>query len=89
MSDTPQQIEEMYLYAWVGEDELESGEFGLKQAITRAGMVPLVATSLDKVSREYIWEQLQQQVNTYGKPIHLCRFKFENLGITLIPKEEP
>ena len=41
MSD--ERIETMVLYAWVGEDELGSGEMGIKQAIVPAGNVPLVA----------------------------------------------
>ena len=35
--NTPKEVQEMVLHAWVGEDELGSGEFGIKQGIVPAG----------------------------------------------------
>jgi len=58
MSDTPENVKEVALYAWVGEDELGSGVVGLKQAWTRAGAVPLVAVDHAKMLNEVIQQQL-------------------------------
>jgi hypothetical protein len=64
----------MNLYAWIGEDELGSGEIGIKQGIVPAGMIPMVAIRRDKIEREDIIRQLQHQARTSGKPIRLARF---------------
>lgn len=82
---TPQDVKDMVLWAWVGEDEFGSGEVGLKQARTNAGYVPLVACKDNKVNRDIIRQQLQQQVNAYGKPIRLCRFTFVGEEEVIIP----
>lgn len=39
---TPEPVRKMVLYAWVGEDELGSGEVGLKQALVPAGFIALI-----------------------------------------------
>lgn len=65
---------EMELYAYVGEDELGSGEVGLKQGLTEAGMIPLVAIRRDKIDRPNITMQLHAQARQYGKRIRLVRF---------------
>lgn len=75
MSDP--RIEKMVLYAWVGEDELGSGEVGLKQAEVPAGCIPMVACKEGKIDQLYIREQLQAQASKYGKRITLCRFVLE------------
>lgn len=62
------------VWAWVGEDELGSGEVGLKQADVPAGRIPLVAIDRAKLDRAYIRTQLGAQAVTYGKPIRLARF---------------
>jgi hypothetical protein len=64
----------MDLYAWVGEDELGSGEIGLKQGYTRAGLVPLVAIRRDKMDNPNLLRQLVGQAARYGKTIRLVRF---------------
>jgi hypothetical protein len=61
------------VWAWVGEDELGSGGFGLKQAVVPAGTVPLVAVRRNKLDRPDVRTQLQAQVDHWGKPIHLVR----------------
>jgi hypothetical protein len=76
----------MELYAWVGEDELGSGEVGLKQALVPAGLIPLVATTRDKMDRPEIVAQLQAQANRYGKPIRLVRFDEQNTVRGIFPK---
>jgi hypothetical protein len=60
------------LYAWVGEDEFGSGRLGLKQGITPAGLIPLVALDREKIAGLY--PQLNEQARQYGKRIRLCRF---------------
>lgn len=62
------------LYAWIGEDELGSGEVGLKQALVPAGCIPLVSIKRDKIDREYILQQLRSQAARHRKTIKLVRF---------------
>jgi hypothetical protein len=64
----------MDLFAWVGVDELGSGEVGLKQVRVPAGFIPLVATSREKIDREPIRLQLTRQAAAYGQRIRLVRF---------------
>jgi len=85
MSETPQAIQDMVLYAWVGEDELGSGEIGLKQARCPAGLVPMVACQAGKMEQAYIIEALQQQASVFGKAIRLVKFRFEGVVQTLEP----
>lgn len=68
-------MKKLELFAWVGEDEFGSGEVGLKQALVPAGMVPLVATTLEKINRPYLQEAMMLQSAKYGKPIRLVRFE--------------
>jgi len=75
------------LFAWIGEDELGSGEIGLKQAHVPAGMIPLAATNKDKLTGHSLPQQLQAQATRYGKTIRLCRFVFVEELITLEPKQ--
>lgn len=75
----PPEIENMVLYAWVGEDELGSGEYGLKHAHTPVGLVPLVACKTGKMDQRYIEEQLRAMRDVYGKQIRLLRFKFDGV----------
>lgn len=70
------QLEDLCLYAWVGEDELGSGEIGLKQGMVPAGFIPLVATTREKIDRGAIESMLQVQSATYGKKISLVKFIF-------------
>ena len=67
------------LFAWVGEDELGSGEIGLKQAVVPAGIIPIVATKQHKVGQDYIRKQMDAQGKAFGKRIVLCRFKFDGV----------
>ncbi len=83
---TPDNVKQIELFAWLGEDEFGSGEVGIKQARVPAGMVPLVASKDDKMSQDYIVNGLQQQANKYGKTIRLCKFIFVEEIITLEPK---
>lgn len=78
-------IKQMVLYAWVGEDELGSGEVGLKQAEVPAGMVPLVACKEGKMDQLYIIKQLQAQASAYGKTIRLCKFVFSEQVMRVEP----
>jgi hypothetical protein len=74
------------LYAWLGEDEHGSGAIGLKQALTPAGLIPLVATERGKVAGVNLARQLQAQADRYGKTIVLCRFRLEAVDMVLRPK---
>lgn len=75
----------MVLYAWVGEDELGSGEMGLKQGIVPAGCIALVACKEGKIDQDYIIKQLQEQATRYGKTIRLCKFVYSENLITITP----
>lgn len=72
-------LEDIELFAWLGEDEMGSGEIGLKQARCAAGMIPMVATKIEKMDQEYIREQLHAQGIAFNKRISLCRFKFDGV----------
>jgi len=61
------------LYAYLGEDELGSGEIGIKQALVPAGMIPMVAIRRDKMEKHFA--QLEAQARACGKRIYLCRFE--------------
>jgi hypothetical protein len=67
-------IQGLELFAWVGEDELGSGEVGLKQGLVPAGLIPLVAIKKEKLTRSYIRNQLRVQAKRYGKRIYLVKF---------------
>jgi hypothetical protein len=62
------------LYAWIGEDEFGSGRVGLKQGMTPAGMIPLVAADfhLDRLAK--LLPQMEAQAEVGGKKIRLVRF---------------
>jgi len=64
------------LYAYVGEDELGSGAFGLKQAFAPVGLVPLVSTSRASLEDERFRSQIAEQARLYGKPIRLVRLVY-------------
>ena len=83
---TPENVKEIYLYAWLGEDEHGSGKVGLKQALVPAGYIPLVAVDEFKMDQLYIQQALQAQATKYGKTIRLCKFKFVEEITTLEPE---
>lgn len=85
---TPDNVKEICLYAWVGEDEHGSGKVGIKQALVPAGYIPLVAVDDFKIDRDYIQEALQSQANKYGKTIRLCKFVFVEEIVTLEPGKQ-
>jgi hypothetical protein len=69
--DKTRQVE---IFCWLGEDELGSGDVGLKQGIVPAGCIPLVAVKRSKM--EPLLPQSEAQARKYGKRIRLCRFTF-------------
>jgi hypothetical protein len=69
-------VKNLALYAWVGEDELGSGEIGLKQGLVPAGMIPLVATRRDKIDRPALELGMEVQAAQSGKKIRLVKFVF-------------
>ena len=66
----------MKIYAWVGEDEMGSGQLGLKQAMVPAGLIPIVGMDhhFDKIRRLY--PPMEEMAAKYGKKIYLCEFEF-------------
>jgi hypothetical protein len=69
-----QDYTKLELYAWIGEDELGSGELGIKQGMVPAGMIPIVSVSREKAEKYF--HQAEAQAARYGKRIRLCRFVF-------------
>jgi len=76
------------LYAYVGRDELGSGEVGLKQGKVPAGYIPLVVIESDreKIERPFLRAQLQAQADRYRQTIRLVRFVAVEEILTIEPK---
>lgn len=72
MPQPPTPLEDLQLYAWVGEDELGSGQLDIKQARVPAGVIPIVG--IDRKKMERVWPQMESQARHWGKRIRLCRF---------------
>lgn len=83
--NTPPDISKVELFAWLGEDELGSGEIGIKQALVPAGMIPLVATRMSKMSRDDLRHAMQRMASQYGKTVRLVRFVFEEVVLEVKP----
>lgn len=78
-------MNEVELFAWIGEDEYGSGTVGLKQARVPAGTIPMVAVSKDRMSQQYIQDQMKRQATVFGKTIRLCKFVFSEVVIEVVP----
>jgi hypothetical protein len=65
--------ESVSIYAWIGEDE-NGGRIGLKQGMTPAGLIPLVAMDyhLDRLAK--LLPRLEEQARVSGKKIRLYKF---------------
>lgn len=74
MSDD-KRILETQLFGFVGEDELGSGEVGIKKALCPAGYIPMVAIKREKMDDPVILAQLKLQNKRYGKTIYLVRYQ--------------
>lgn len=72
-------IRDIELFAWLGADELGSGEIELKQAELPIGRIPLVAVKRYKMERAAVVDAMRMQAEAYGKKIRLCRFVFAEL----------
>jgi hypothetical protein len=66
-------LQDLELYAWVGEDEFGSGAVGLKQGVVPAGTIPMVAIEREKLDR--YWANAERQAAAFGKRISLVRFR--------------
>jgi len=62
------------IYAWIGEDEGGSGIVGIKQGVTPAGKIPLVAADfhLDRLAK--LLPQMEGMAEMFGKKIRLVKF---------------
>lgn len=78
-------VEQVELFAWIGEDEHGSGEIGLKQALVAAGIIPMVAVKETKMTQTHIQAALQCQAVIHRKTIVLAKFKFDKILIRLTP----
>ena len=50
-----------------------------------AGIVPLVSVDRLKVDHPVIHEQLRAQASRWGKTIRLCRFRLEEVMVSIVP----
>jgi hypothetical protein len=73
------------LFAYLGEDELGSGEIGLKRGRVPAGMIALVALDPSKLTRTELVDQLRLQADRFGKPIAPCRFALAEVVTVIRP----
>lgn len=64
-----------YLYAWMGMDEMGSGEVGIKQGVVPAGHIPIVSIDKDKIHR--LKSQFEEQAAVYGEKIYLVRYRLD------------
>jgi hypothetical protein len=78
-------IEGLEFYAWVGEDELGSGEVGIKRAFLNGQYMALVDTNPKKVDRLDFYLGLNAQAEKYGKKIRLVRFVAAEVVAETIP----
>lgn len=83
----PKPIATMELYAWVGEDEFGSGEYGIKQGFVPAGLVPLVTVHKEKIKTKDLLIQSAKMVRVYNKPRYLCKFTFSAVETILTDEE--
>jgi hypothetical protein len=81
-------LKDLELYAWVGEDEMGSGEIGLKQGMVPAGCIPLVTVKREKNQQPYIVEQMRLQAARFGKNIRLARFTFAGVVQQANPEDK-
>jgi hypothetical protein len=78
-TETPKELAATELWAWLGQDDQEdaakrTGEIGLKQCLTPAGMIPMVGVVRQKMEK---WaHQFEAQAMRSGLRIRLCRFTF-------------
>lgn len=67
------------LFAYLGLDELGTGEIGLKQSSVPAGFIPMVAVKQEKMDRNSIRASMELQALAYGKKIYFCRYVFSGV----------
>jgi len=67
------ELDGLTIYAWVGLDEWGSGKIGIKQALTRAGYVPLVAMDYDLPKLQALRNQVEEQARFFGVTIALVK----------------
>jgi hypothetical protein len=81
MESDSKRLEGHALFAWVGEDEFNSGRIGLKQGLVPAGYIPLVAMDYDrhKIDRAPLRTAMETQARKYGKKIRLVKFVFAEI----------
>lgn len=65
-------IEDMAIYAWVGEDE--NGELGIKTGKSDIGIFAFISTDINKVDQEAIISMLKTQAAFTNKEITLVGF---------------
>lgn len=78
-------LRDVQVFAWMGEDELGSGEIGMKQVmLPGVGLTNLCSVEEHKLHK--FTEGLQAQANRYGKTITLVRMQIVEELIVIEPK---
>lgn len=77
--------------AWIGEDELGSGEIGIKRVILEGQPMALVLLEtqrnvVGKLTDPMLQSGLQDMANHYGKPLRLVRLQVVEEVMTITPK---
>lgn len=75
-STIPEEVRDLELYAWIGQDEFGSGVFGLKQGQVPAGLIPMVVIGKDKEKLDKYWFQAERQAKHHGQRIYLVKLAF-------------
>ena len=86
MSDVPEQLEKLVLYAWVGPNDAPGAtddNWGLQIGVVPAGTIPLVAVDCRKIHK--LWPEMKGWAKATGKVRYLARFEFA--GVVRV--EEP
>lgn len=83
--------EKLTAVAWVGEDELGSGEVGIKRVLLEGQPMALVLMEtqrnvMEKLTDEELMRGLQDMVNHYGKPVRLVRLQVVDELQVLLPQ---
>ena len=78
-------VSKMKLYAWIGEDEENTEDIGIKMANGPKGPFPLISSDISKIDTEFIHSMLKTQATLFGRPITLVSFevkeKIKEIGI--------
>ena len=74
------ELQGMTLYAWVGRDELGSGEIGIKRVGTRDGCLALCVFSRKKLESEPVLAAMAAMSEEFGNKLLLAEFRLQAIA---------